>query len=234
MLSRTFYAIAEYNRAFMTLTRHNDLSLRYVLNVPSGKLDSAEMPLVLLMHGRGADANDLAGIAPMIDGGYRFVFPNAAKAFEPMPGYSVGFSWFDGWPPEGDSIVQSRTKLLALIDELVARYPTPEGKIVVAGFSQGGMMAIDVGFRAKQRVAGIVVMSGAIYEADKPPLRTMPMLIIHGTQDDMIPVTAARRTRHVLEEHGVSPEYHEFAMGHHVTPESMDVVQAFLGRVLRG
>jgi len=216
----------------MTLTRHDDLSLRYVLNVPSGKPDSADMPLVLLMHGRGADANDLADIAPMIDGGYRFVFPNAAKAFEPMPGYSFGFSWFDGWPPEGDSIVQSRTKLLALIDELVARYPTPEGKIVVAGFSQGGMMAIDVGFRTKQKVAGVVVMSGAIYEADKPPLRKMPLLIIHGTQDDMIPVLAARRTRHVLEEHGVSPEYHELAMGHHVTPESMEVVRAFLVRVL--
>ena len=83
----------------MTLTRHDDLSLRYVLNVPSGKPDNADMPLVLLMHGRGADANDLADIAPMIDGGYRFVFPNAAKAFEPMPGYSFGFSWFDGWPP---------------------------------------------------------------------------------------------------------------------------------------
>lgn len=93
-------------------------------------------------------------------------------------------------------------------------------------------MAIDAGFRTAQKVAGIVVMSGAIYEADQPPLRKMPMLIIHGTQDDMIPVLAARRTRHVLDEHGVSPEYHEFAMGHHVTPESMAVVRAFLGRVL--
>ena len=128
--------------------------------------------------------------------------------------------------------MRSREELLALIDELVERYPTPEGKLVVAGFSQGGLMAIDAGFRTKQKVAGIVVMSGAIYEADKPPLRKMPLLIIHGTQDDMIPVLAARRTRHVLEEHGVSPEYHELAMGHHVTPESMEVVSTFLVRVL--
>lgn len=217
----------------MTLTSHDDLSLRYVLSVPSGKPESAEMPLVIVMHGRGADANDLADIAPMIDGGYRFVFPNAAKAFEPMPGYSFGFSWFDGWPPEGDSIVQSRTKLLALINELVGRYPTAEGKIVVAGFSQGGMMAIDIGFRTTQNVAGIIVMSGAIYEADQPPLRRMPLLILHGTEDEMIPVLAARRTRHVLEENGVSPEYHEFAMGHNVTPESLEVIRAFLRRVLR-
>lgn len=217
----------------MTLTRHDDLSLRYVLNVPSRKPDDAEMPLVILMHGRGADANDLADLAPMIDDGYRFVFPNAAKPFEPMPGHIFGWSWFDGWPPEGDSIVQSRTKLLTLIDELVARYPTPEGKIVIAGFSQGGMMAIDVGFRTSQQIAGIVVMSGAIFEADMPSLRKLPMLILHGTEDDMIPVLAARRTRHVLEEHGIAPEYHEFPMGHHVTPESMVVVRGFLGRVLR-
>jgi phospholipase/carboxylesterase len=220
----------------MTLTHHDDLSLRYVLNVPSGKPDDASMPLVIVMHGRGADANDLADLAPMIDDGYRFVFPNAAKPFEAAPGYTFGWSWFDGWPPEGNSIVDSRTKLIALIDELAARYPTPEGKLVLAGFSQGGMMAIDVGFRTQQKVAGIVVMSGAIYEADMPDLRAqrdLPVLLIHGTLDDMIPVVNARRTRHILESHGVNPEYHEFPMGHHVTPESMAVVQEFLGRALK-
>jgi phospholipase/carboxylesterase len=219
----------------MTVTRHEDLSLHYVLSVPGSKPDDAEMPLVIVMHGLGADANDLAGLAPMLDGGYRFVFPNAPKPFEPMPGYSFGWSWFDGFPPEGDSIVQSRTKLLALIDELVKRYPTPEGKIAVTGFSQGGLMALDVGFRTKQKIAGIVVMSGAIDEADMPDLRAqreLPVLLIHGTQDDMVPVLTARRTRHILEEHGLAPEYHEFPMGHHVTPESVDVVRAFLRRVL--
>lgn len=225
----------------MSVTRHDDLTLRYVLSVPSSKPDDAELPLVIVIHGRGADANDLAGLAPMIDDGYRFVFPNAAKAFEPSPGYAMGWSWFDGWPPDKGSIVASRTKLGMLITELVARYPT--SRIVIAGFSQGGMMALDVGFRAAalgglpadQKVAGIVVMSGAIYEADMPDLRAhreLPVLLIHGTQDDMIPVLAARRTRHILEEHGLAPEYHELPMGHHVTPESMEVVREFLGRVL--
>ncbi|MEA2415701.1 MAG: phospholipase/carboxylesterase [Thermoanaerobaculia bacterium] len=216
----------------MTLTRHDDLSLPYVLNVPSRKRDDAEMPLVIVMHGRGADANDLADIAPMLDDGYRFVFPNAPKKFEPMPGYSFGYSWFDGWPPEGDSIVNSRETLLALIDELVERYPTPEGKIVVAGFSQGGMMAIDTGFRTHQQIAGIVCMSGAIYEAGQPPLRKLPVLIIHGTEDDKIPLFAAQRTRLVLEENGVPVEYREFPMGHQVTAESMDVVRTFVRSVL--
>jgi phospholipase/carboxylesterase len=58
------------------------------------------------------------------------------------------------------------------------------------------------------------------------------VLIIHGTEDDMIPLWGAQRTRMVLEENGVSPEYHEFPIGHHVTPESMAVVREFLRRVL--
>src|SRR5713101_348958 len=70
---QVFYANPAYNRPPMTLARHDDLALHYVLSVPSGKPDHAEMPLVIVMHGRGADANDLADLAPMIDGGYRFV-----------------------------------------------------------------------------------------------------------------------------------------------------------------
>ncbi len=217
----------------MTVTPHDDLSLRYVLSVPSDRSDDAEMPLVVVMHGRGADASDLAGIAPAIDGGYRFVFPNAPRPFEAYPGMTFGFTWFEGWPPVLDTIVEARNRLLAFIDEILARYATPAGKVVIAGFSQGGMMSLDAGFRMQQRPAGIVVMSGALYEQDRPDLRPRngtPVLIIHGTDDDMIPVIAARRMRLLLEEHGVKPEYHEFPMGHWVTPESLEVVREFIER----
>jgi phospholipase/carboxylesterase len=210
-----------------------DLSLRYALSVPSGKPDDAELPLVFILHGRGADANDLVDIAPLIDSNYRFIFPNAAEPFEPSPGFTFGYTWFEGWPAEHNSFVRSRELLSKFIDEAVARFPTPPGKIVLSGFSQGGMMSLDVGFRTHQKLAGIVVMSGALNEQDPPPLSPdIPVLMIHGTQDDMIPVLAARRARRMLEQHGVHPEYHEFAMGHYVTPESMAVVRDFLLRRL--
>ena len=210
-------------------------SLRYFESVPSGR--SGELPLVVVLHGRGADANDLADLAPEIDGaeGYRFVFANAPKPFEPYPGMTFGWSWFDGWPPTPQSIGHSRRELLAFLDEIAQRYPPKDGKIVLAGFSQGGMMALDIGFRTTRPLRGIVVMSGAIYEAELPDLRArkdQPVLLVHGTHDDMIPVTAARRTRRVLEEHGIEPEYHEFPMGHHVTPESLAVVADFVRRCL--
>ena len=106
---------------------------------------------------------------------------------------------------------------------------------MLAGFSQGALMSFDVGYRTELDLAGIMAMSGAIFEGDLPDLRAkkdLPVLIVHGAQDDVVPVLAARRARLILGEHGIEPEYHEFPMGHHVTPESMDVVRRFLDRVL--
>ncbi|HEV2720249.1 MAG TPA: alpha/beta hydrolase [Thermoanaerobaculia bacterium] len=211
--------------------------LEYVVRIPSGAAADEPLPLILVLHGRGADANDLADLAPMLEppGGARFVFPNAPKPFEPMPGYAFGYTWFEGWPPRGESLQESRALLLELIDELVRRYPTPPGKLILSGFSQGGLMSIDAGYRTAHALAAIVVMSGAIAEADMPDFeakKDVPVLIVHGSEDDMIPVLAARRARRILEQHGIEPEYHEFPMGHHVTPESLEVVRNFMAAQL--
>jgi phospholipase/carboxylesterase len=212
------------------LTSHDDLPLRYMMTVPSGK--EGPLPLVVILHGRGADMADLAGLAPSLDGGYRFLFPNAPKPFQPMPGYSMGWTWFDGWPPARGSVTESRRLLLDFLDAALALYPTPAGKVVLGGFSQGALMSLDCGFRTTQPLAAIVVMSGALFEEEMPPLKPLPVLIAHGTGDDVVPVVHARRTRLVLEEHGLSPEYHELPMGHNVSPEEIEVVREFLERIL--
>ena len=205
---------------------HDDLPLRYLMSVPSGREGS--LPLVLCMHGRGADMNDLADIAPMLDDGYRFLFPNAPKPFEPMPGYSFGWTWFDGWPPELPSLAASRELVLAFLDAAVARYAPPSGKVILSGFSQGALVALDCGFRTTQPIAGIAAMSGALFEDDLPPLRPLPVFLAHGTADDVVPVINARRARHLLEEHGVIPDYHEYPMAHAVSPEELAAMRAFL------
>lgn len=204
---------------------------------------------MIVLHGRGADCNDLAGIAPYLGPaseeksagetadadapsklrprGYRFIFPNAPRPFA----YGGGFSWFDGWPPEGDSIVESRTLLLRFLEELRARYPIDGDRTVLTGFSQGAMMSLDVGFRTEIPLRGIVMMSGGIHEAgaaDFASRRNQPVLIVHGTEDDVIPIIAARRARAVLEAAGITPEYHELPIGHHVSPEELAIVARFL------
>lgn len=209
------------------------MNLRYRLEVPSGRADSESMPMVILIHGRGADMNDLADLAPLLDTptGARFVFPNAAKAFEAYPGMSFGWTWFDGWPPEHESVSESRTILLAFLEEITAKYPTT--KLIISGFSQGAMMALDAGLRATRDVAGIIAMSGGLYEEALPDLRprsSVPVLISHGSQDDVVPVNYARRARVVLEEAGFDVEYHEYPMGHQVVMEEVAVVKEFIAR----
>ena len=208
---------------------HSDLSLKYLLHVPSGRADSETMPMVVLIHGRGADANDLADLAPLLDppSGVRFVFPNAPKPFEAYPGMTFGWTWFEGWPPRQDSVAESRAVLLKFLDEITARYPT--SSLIVSGFSQGGMMALEAGLR--REVSGIFAMSGGLYEDDLPDLRTVrkvPVLIVHGTHDDVVPVNYARRARAILEEAGFEVEYHEFPMGHQVVMEEIDLVKQFI------
>ena len=195
------------------------------------------MPLVLLMHGRGADANDLADIAPALDGpsGYRFLLPNAPRPWEASPGMTFGYTWFDGWPPSRESISESRRLVLDFLEKATKRFPTPPGKVILSGFSQGALMALDAGLRTETPIAGIVAMSGGLYEDNLPDLaakRDLPILIAHGTADDVIPLPAARRTRQVLERAGLHPEYGEFPMGHHVTPESIAFVADFIRRNL--
>ena len=207
-----------------------DLSLRYLISVPSRKADSETMPMVVVMHGRGADAHDLADLAPLLDvpPGCRFVFPNAARAWEAAPGMTFGWTWFDGWPPEQKSVAASREALLHFIDEVTVRYPT--SSLVIAGFSQGAMMALDVGLR--REVAGIIAMSGGLYERDLPPLTPRPVFIGHGAIDDVVPPTYGRRARLLLEEKGFDVDYHEYPMGHQVAQEEIEDVRAFLARVL--
>jgi phospholipase/carboxylesterase len=208
---------------------HTDLSLNYLLHVPTRRPDTDTMPMVILIHGRGADANDLADLAPLLDppSGARFVFPNAPKAFETYPGMAFGWTWFDGWPPEQSSVAASRAKLLTFLEELTARYPT--SALIIAGFSQGAMMSLDVGLR--REVAGIVAMSGGLYELDLPDLAKaakVPILIAHGTADDVVLVNYARRARALLENAGFDVDYHEYPMSHQVASEEIEVVKRFI------
>jgi phospholipase/carboxylesterase len=224
-----------------------DLSLRYLVSVPSGRADAVGMPMVVLIHGRGADANDLADLAPMLDtpDGCRFILPNAPKPFEAYPGMNYGWTWFDGWPPEQQSVAASRAILLSFLTEITAKYPTTS--LILSGFSQGAMMSLDAGLRAEglraeglraeRSVAAIVAMSGGLYEQDLPDLRPragLPVLITHGSADDVVPVNYARRARRILEDAGLDVEYHEYAMGHQIVPEEAALVKQFLARVTRG
>ena len=196
-----------------------------------------EVPLLIAVHGRGADATDLAGLAGEIyPEGYRWVLPQGPREVPLAPGW-VGWAWYELGPNQDETVVSSRGLLSAFVDATLERLAIPRERAVMMGFSQGAVMALHVGLASEEPFAGVVAMSGHLPAADTlAPLlaarRDRRVLVVHGTQDETLPIERGRRIRDILEGAGLAPEYHEFPMGHQITAESLGVVREYLARVL--
>jgi phospholipase/carboxylesterase len=194
-----------------------------------------DLPLVVTLHGRGASAEDLAPLAPELDGErYRFIFPNGRLRLD-LGGWE-GFAWYNVGEQAAD-LPASRVAVEALLRDLWARTGLGAARTVLLGFSQGAVLTLDVGLRSAERFAGLVAMSGYLYEdadltAALARAQDQRVLIVHGTYDEVLTVDRGRAARQALEAAGLRPEYHEFPMGHEVTGASLAVVREFLHAVL--
>lgn len=163
----------------------------------SGKADS----LVILLHGYGADGGDLIGLADPLAPhlpNTRFLAPNAPQRCVNNP---MGFQWFpipwlDGTPePVARGQAQAAYGLLdAWLD--AQEKQTPAERTVIVGFSQGTMMALQVGLRRAAAVAGIVGFSGRLLDPEALPVEITarpPVLLVHGDQDPMVPFASMGR-----------------------------------------
>ena len=194
-----------------------------------------ELPLIVVLHGRGASAEDLAPIAGEILGeDYRWIFPNGRLQMD-LGGW-VGYGWY-AFEQVARDLPASRAAVEALLAEIWERTGLDAARTVLAGFSQGAVVTLDVGLRATRRFAGLVAMSG--YLADDATLpealaraRDQRVLIVHGTEDPVLPVARGRAARLALESAGLAPVYHEFEMGHEVSGASLATVEAFIREVL--
>jgi phospholipase/carboxylesterase len=139
--------------------------------------------------------------------------------------------------PDEQGIRESQAEIVRLIARERAR-GMPSERIVLAGFSQGGAMALQVGLRHAERLAGIVVLSSYLVLEDSLGLeassanRLTPILMAHGTDDPVIPIQLAQASRAALEARGYSVEWHTWPMPHSVCAEEVAVVAEFLAGVL--
>ncbi len=220
---------------------------------PSQKAQAA----VIWMHGLGATANDFEDVPPHLglpaDLPVRYVFPQAPSQPVTVNGGYVMPSWYDikelgGWEREeafsagqGQDEVgmrASEAKIRALIKRELERGVAAEN-IVLAGFSQGGALALHTGLRYEKRLAGIMVLSAGLMFAAKltqeaaDENRRTPIFIAHGTFDPVVSVLVGKKTRHHLEGLGYDVEWHEYAMQHNVALEEIQDIGRFLGRVLQ-
>ena len=146
--------------------------------------------------------------------------------------YYGGYAWFDlnNILP---GVQRSRTLLFELLDDLPAR-GFPAEQTTLGGFSQGCLMAVEVGLRYPHRLAGIVGISGWVYEPDKllrelPPVaRQQRLLMTHGTGDPLIPIAQVRPQIALLKAAGLNVEWREFAKPHTMIEEEITVVRDFV------
>lgn len=202
--------------------------------VPPG---DGPFPTVVALHGWGASALDLLGLAPHVAGGRLLTLcPQGTTELRIGPG-GVGYGWFpiaEGRPPDPRAFLKASAQLRGFVEKARHRYPIDPSKTVALGFSQGGLMAIDLVFRETASFAGLVVLSSWFPEIlaanlpQTPAQRGFPVLMIHGTEDRQSSVANARESRAVFERFGVDLSFHELPMGHEVSAEALGTLVRWL------
>ncbi len=212
------------------------MKLMHTAHVPAG---DGLFPTIIALHGWGANAHDLMGLARILDGGRSLMLcPEGPVAFQAGPG-AVGHGWFplaSGRPPDPSEFGAAIHAIDEFLDEALQKYPADPRKIVLLGFSQGGVMAYDLALRNPGRYAGLVALSSwfpsGLAESipRSPELENLPTLVIHGTDDPMIPVDMARQSRDALTKLNIPTTYREFGMGHEINQEALRELLSWLDK----
>jgi phospholipase/carboxylesterase len=212
-------------------------ALDYVLATPDGFTADGSWPLIVLMHGFGANMYDLASLATAIDPtGYVYAFPNAPYQLAGMGGFSWAANRPGAMEPAGPSM-SVEERLEAFLNDVMERTGAKPGNIVLGGFSQGAGMTLRNGLLRPDMFAGLIVLSGFFRDAEEirpklPPERNQPIFMVHGRQDQVVPIEQSHENRRFLEEAGYAPEYHEYDMAHNISPEVIRDLQPWLRKVL--
>jgi len=172
----------------------------------------------------------------------RFVFPHAPERPVTINAGMRMRAWYDivhlgGGAEDSAGINESQAQLEGLVARERGRGVAPQ-RIVLAGFSQGGAIALHTGLRHPERLAGILALSTylplpATLEADRSLANAdVPIFMAHGLHDEMIGIERALASRDALEALGYAPEWHEYPMAHAVCPEEVTAIADWLARVL--
>jgi phospholipase/carboxylesterase len=202
---------------------------------------------IIWLHGLGADGHDFEPIIPELrlpaQLPLRFVFPHAP--YRPVTinnGYAMR-AWYDiamserGFEQNIEHIRESEKLLQAVIEKEIRR-GIACGNIVLAGFSQGGAIALHAGLRYPGTLAGIMALSAPVPFAETlmaevhPANAVVPVFIAHGTDDSVVPYDLVQQAHRRMETRGLKLERHTYKMGHTLVPDEIRDIAAWLVRIL--
>ena len=213
------------------------------------EIETAPEPVhaVIWMHGLGADGNDFVPIINELklspQKGIRFIFPHAPMRPVTINNGYVMRAWYDilgariNSMEDETGIRDAQKAIDALIDHEIQRGIAAH-KIVLAGFSQGGAIALQTGLRQKNRLAGILALSCYLPLSDYLPVEanvanaTIPILMAHGTFDPVVPISLAVASRDSLRQANYALEWHEYPMEHTVCMQEISDIDHWLQRIL--
>ena len=209
----------------MKVTQHQGRSLLYLTIEPDDYDPGLSYPLFILLHGFGANMQDLASLAPAINReGYVYACPQAPMPFQLGPGM-VGYGWTPRGPQATPQDVQNAEDALdTFFVEVMEQYQVAPGKVLLSGFSQGGGMTYRCGLRQPNLFAGLAVLSGVLPDSAQlkerlPEDRSQPIFVAHGAMDSVLPIDRGRAAHEFLESAGYRPHYKEYPMAHEISPE---------------
>ena len=202
-----------------------------VVHQPPRKPAPGKPPLLVLLHGFGANERDLLPMAARLDP--RLAVASLRAPYQVRPG---SFSWVNG--NTADELDKARRMVVECIDQVVDSTGADRGRVYLAGFSQGASLTLAIALTEPEKIAGAAVLSGRLAaavrdnHASPERLRGFPILVTHGTDDPQIPVRAAHDIRQALKAMGVAAEYREFESGHSISEVNVDVLNQWLRRRL--
>lgn len=176
---------------------------------------------LILLHGWGANGSDLLSLAPLL--GLTDWQIYCLEAPFPHPQVPGGFMWYDLTDFERKpGLNESR----AALNDWLTTAPLDLSRTVLAGFSQGGAMTLEVGLGLP--LAGLVVLSGYLHPELTLVKTAPPILMLHGQADLVVPINIAQASYQELQRADIAVQYQELAMGHEINPAAISLVRDFI------
>lgn len=210
------------------------LSLIHLVRPSS--ITTGNAPTLIMLHGYGSDENDLFSFADELPAELLIISARAPFALQPNghAWYAINFDGVQGKFSDNEQAKESRVAISKFIDEVIENYPVDKDNITLLGFSQGTILSYAVALSEPSKIKNIIALSGYINteiissEFEKNDFAGLSIYASHGSQDQVIPVSWARKAPELLKELNIHHTYSEFPVGHGVHPHNFTELRKWL------